>query len=280
MKKWTKTLLAATAVVALTAGVQARDLQTVVKDGTIKMATEGAFAPFNHFEGEKLTGFEVELAEAVAKKMGLKVTWKALGFDGLLTGLQQDRWDLVIASHGINAERAKAVTFAEPHYCSGGVIVSKGGKIKTAVDLKGKRVAVQTGTSYLSNVEKIEGVKQVKNYPKDDDARNAVLTRRADALVTDRFLALEFNKKNAKAGLELGDLIFEERIAAAVQKGNTELAGAWNTALAELQKDGTYAALSDKYFGEDVRCAAVGSDSGAKKQKQKQKPAETSAAAD
>lgn len=254
MKKWTQTLVVAAAAVALTAAAQARDLQEIVSDGTLKMATEGAFAPFNHFEGEKLTGFEVELAEAVASKMGLKPEWKTLGFDGLLTGLQQDRWDLVIASHGINPERAKAVTFTQPHYCSGGVIVSKGGKIKTVQDLKGKRIATQTGTSYLSNVEKIEGVKQVKNYPKDDDARNAVLTRRADAQVTDRFLALEFNKKNPQVGLQLGDMVFEERIAAAVQKGNTDLAKAWNTALAKALSDGTYQALSEKYFSEDVRC--------------------------
>lgn len=256
MKKWTQTLVVAAAAVALTAAAQARDLQEIISDGTLKMATEGAFAPFNHFEGEKLTGFEVELAEAVAAKMGLKPEWKTLGFDGLLTGLQQDRWDLVIASHGINPERAKAVTFTQPHYCSGGVIVSKGGKIKTVADLKGKRIATQTGTSYLSNVEKIEGVKQVKNYPKDDDARNAVLTRRADAQVTDRFLALEFNKKNPQVGLKLGDMVFEERIAAAVQKGNTDLAEAWNTALAKALSDGTYKALSEKYFAEDVRCDA------------------------
>lgn len=266
MKKWIKTIVAAAAAVALVAGAQARDLQTITKSGTIKMATEGAFAPFNHFEGEKLTGFEVELAEAVAKKMGLKVQWKALAFDGLLTGLQQDRWDLVIASHGITPERAKAVDFTGPHYCSGGVIVSKGGKIKTVADLKGKKVAAQTGTSYLSNVEKIDGVKQVKNYPKDDDARNAVLTKRADALVTDRFLALEFNKKNPKVGLVLGDLVFEERIAAAVQKGNTDLAGAWSKALATALEDGTYKALSDKYFGQDVRCDQKKEDKSMKEQ--------------
>lgn len=261
MKKWTQVVthiaIAATAAVTLAAGAQARDMQTIVKDGTIKMATEGEFAPFNFFEGKKLTGFEVELAEAAAQKMGLKVEWKALPFDGLLTGLQQDRWDLVIASHGITPERAKAVTFTEPHYCSGGVIVSKGGKVKTVADLKGKTVVAQTGTSYLENVAKIDGVKQVKNYPKDDDARNAVLTRRADAQVTDRFLALEYNKKNADKGLQLGDMVFEERIASAVQLGNTELANEWNKTLAGMLEDGSYQALSEKYFGQDVRCALV-----------------------
>ena len=80
------------------------------KDGKILIATEGQFAPFNFFNGTTLTGFEVDLAELVAKKMGVTIQWKTLGFDALLTGLRQDRWDLVIASHGITEERAKAVT--------------------------------------------------------------------------------------------------------------------------------------------------------------------------
>ncbi|MBP6536619.1 MAG: transporter substrate-binding domain-containing protein, partial [Xylophilus sp.] len=77
--------------------VQARTLDDIKKDGKIIVATEGQFAPFNYFEGTKLTGFEVEVAELVVKKMGLKLEWKTLGFDALLTGLGQNRWDAVIA---------------------------------------------------------------------------------------------------------------------------------------------------------------------------------------
>ena len=97
------------------------------------------------------------------KKMGLTIQWKTLGFDALLTGLRQDRWDLVIASHGITEERAKAVTFTSPHYCSGGAIVTKNPALKTANDLAGKVLAVQTGSSYLDAAQKIKGVKEVKN---------------------------------------------------------------------------------------------------------------------
>ena len=123
--------------------VQARTLDEIKKDGKIIVATEGQFAPFNYFEGTKLTGFEVEVAELVVKKMGLKLEWKTLGFDALLTGLGQNRWDAVIASHGVTDERSKAVTFANPHYCSGGIIVSMDDKIRNVKDLTGKVVAVQ-----------------------------------------------------------------------------------------------------------------------------------------
>jgi len=148
---WFKTLVATLALL-VTVATHARPLPDIQKSGKLLAATEGAFAPFNHFEGSKLTGFEVELAEMVAKKMGLAIEWKTIGFDALLTGLGKDRWDLVIASHGITEERAKAVSFMAPHYCSGGLIVAKDPKIRTGKDLAGKVVAVQTGTTYLDNV--------------------------------------------------------------------------------------------------------------------------------
>ena len=233
---------------------QARSFDDVKKDGKLIVATEGQFAPFNYFQGAKLTGFEVEVAEAMAAKMGLKLEWKALGFDALLAGLRQDRWDMVIASHGITEERAKAVTFTEPHYCSGGVIIAKTDAIKTAADLRGKTVAVQTGTTYLDNVKKLAGVKEMKNFPQDTDARAALITGRVDAWVTDRFVAKASLAASPNAGMKMGGFLFVERIAPAVSKGNTTLAAEVNKALAAIQADGSYAAISQKWFNEDIRC--------------------------
>ena len=245
----------ATAVALCAAfSVQARTIEAIQKDGKILLATEGQFAPFNFFKGTTLTGFEVEVAELVAKKMGRKVQWKTIGFDALLTGLKQDRWDLVIASHAITDERAKAVTFTAPHYCSGGLVVAMDPAIRTAKDLAGKVVAVQTGTSYLENVQKIASIKDMKNFPTDVDARSALVSKRVDAWVTDRFVAKEVAAKNPTAGFKLGELVFVEKVASAVAKGNTGLADAWSKALAETMADGSYAAVSKKYFEEDVRC--------------------------
>lgn len=247
--------LACTALALFTVvSAHARPLDEVKKSGTLIVATEGQFAPFNYFNGTTLTGFEVELAELVSKKMGLKIQWKTLGFDALLTGLRQDRWDLVIASHGITDERAKAVTFTAPHYCSGGMIIAMDPAIRTAKDLAGKVVAVQTGTSYLENVQKVASIKEMKNFPTDVDARSALNSRRVDAWVTDRFVAKAVVDKNPNAGFKLGDMLFIERIAAAVAKGNQPLADAWSKGLSEIMADGSYTALSKKYFNEDVRC--------------------------
>ena len=254
MKRFKMLLLCAMALVLAVGTAQARNLDEVKKDGKIIIATEGQFPPFNYFQGSRLSGFEIEVAELVARKMGLAVEWKALGFDALLAGLRQDRWDLVIASHGITEERARAVTFTDPHYCSGGAIVSLDPAIRSAGDLNGKLVSVQTGTTYLENVKKLPGVKEVKNFPQDTDARSALVSRRVDAWVTDKFVAVGAIAANPGAGMKMGDFVFIEKIAAAVAKGNSSLAQGYNKALAEVMADGSYAAVSKKYFNEDVRC--------------------------
>ncbi|HET6436581.1 MAG TPA: ABC transporter substrate-binding protein [Anaeromyxobacter sp.] len=236
------------------AGARARTFEEIKADGKIVVASEGAFPPFNYFQGPKLSGFEIDIAEELAKRMGVRIEWKALSFDALLAGLRQDRWDLVIASFGITPERSKAVTFTNPHYCSGGVIVAKDPAVKSVADLKGKVVAVQTGTTYLENVQKLEGLKEVKNYPKDTDAHAALVAGRVDAWVTDKFVAKDALQADPKAGLHLGDFVFVERIASAIKKGNASLEAAVDKALAEILADGTYEAISRKYFGEDIRC--------------------------
>jgi polar amino acid transport system substrate-binding protein len=248
-------IVAAGAAMAITASsANARTFEEIKADGKIIAASEGAYPPFNYFQGSKLTGFEVELAEAMAKKMGVAIEWKALSFDALLAGLRQDRWDMVIASFGITEERAKAVTFTNPHYCSGGVIVSRDGSIRTPDQLVGKTVAVQTGTTYLDNVKKIPGVKEVKNFPQDTDARSALLNNRVDAWVSDRFVVKAALDANPGLPMKTGGYLFVEKIATAVKKGNTSLEAAINKALAEVMADGTYKALSEKYMKDDIRC--------------------------
>ncbi len=248
-----KTLIALTTLALLATTAQARTWDAIKQAGTIKIATEGAFPPFNYFEGKKLTGFEVDLATALGKQLGVKVEWITQPFDNLLIGLNQDRYDFVIASHGITPERQKAVDFSNPHYCTGGAVVSKIGGPKTAADLKGKSVAVQVGTTYLENVQKVAGIGKVSTFPKDTDAQAALMAGRVDIWVGDKFSAIDVVKAQ-KGKLQLGDLLFQERIAMAVKKGNSSLVKELNSGLSTLQNNGVYAKLSRQYFGMDIRC--------------------------
>lgn len=241
------------AALGLAAPAEARDLAAIKKAGTLIVATEPSYPPFTYTQGTRVTGFEAELAEMLAAKLGVKVQWKTASFDTLLIGLGQGRYDMVIASHGITPERQKAVDFAQPHYCSGGVVVSKTGGPKTAADLKGKRIAVQLGTTYATRMQKFPGLGSVQTYPNNTDALQALMAGRNDAYVTDRFVALEARKK-LPGKVQIGDLIFQEKIGIAIQKGNATLTRGINEALSTVLKDGSYAKLSQKYFGEDIRC--------------------------
>lgn len=254
MTRFLRMVLIGMAAVLAACGGSGRDIDAIKKSGTLQVATEGAFPPFNYFKDNVLTGFEIDIAEALAKKLGVKVQWTTLGFDVQIPALAQDRFDFAIASFAITPERAKAVDFTDPHYCSGGQIVTKIGGAKTAAELKGKTVAVQIGTTYADAVKKVSDLKEVKTFPKDTDAQQNLLSGRVDAWVTDKFQALEVTQKNPDLKLQLGDLLYTEKIAIIVKKDNKSVRDALNKALAEIMADGTYKAISEKYFGQDIRC--------------------------
>ncbi|MDB5046433.1 MAG: putative amino acid transporter, periplasmic component [Deinococcus sp.] len=232
---------------------QASSLPQIKTSGVLRLATEGNYPPFNFYKNKTLTGFEVELGNALARQLGLKPVWTTVVFESLLLGLDRNRYDLVIASHGITPERLKAVDFSAPHYCSGGVLVARPGGPRTLADLRGKVVTMGVNTTYLGYVQKLPGIAGVKTFSTTNDQLNAVLNNRADAMVLDRFNAIDASKV-LPGKLQLGDIVFPERIGMAMDKNNPELLGAVNKALATLMADGTYAKLSVKYFGQDVRC--------------------------
>ena len=234
--------------------VMAREWAEIKSSGTLIAATEGAFAPFNYYEGKKLTGYEVDVAEAIAKKMGLKLEWRVVPFDAQLAAVSQDRYDFAIASHGYTEDRAKAVDFANPHYCTGGQIAAPKDGPLTAAALKGKTVGVQLATSYFDAAKKIEGIKDVKTYKSDPEAFSALRAKKIDAWISDKFTVMETLKKNPKAGIVTGDQVFVERVSLIMRKNNKEFMDQINATIAALISDGTFATISKKYFDSDITC--------------------------
>ena len=247
-------ILAMSLSIVSSAPSEAREWKAIKDSGTIIAATEGGFQPFNYFEGSKLTGFEVELAEAIAKKLGLKLEWRVVPFDAQLAALNQDRFDFAIASHGYTEERAKSVDFANPHYCTGGQIAAHKDGPLTVAALPGKVVGVQLATSYADAAKRIQGIRNIKTYKGDPEAFSALRARKVDAWVSDKFTVKATLDKNPGAGIIPGELVFVERVSMILRKNNRELADKLNQALAEVMKDGTYRALSEKYFKEDISC--------------------------
>ena len=240
--------------IMVSAPVEARDWNVIKDSGTIIAATEGAFAPFNYYEGTKLTGYEVDVAEALAKHMGLKLEWKVVPFDAEIPAVKQDRFDFAIASHGYTEERAKSVDFASPHYCTGGMIASQKDGSLTVDALKGKTVGVQLATSYYTAAKKIQGVKLVKTYKADPEVFSALKAKKIDAWISDKFTIMETLSKNPDAGIVTGEQVFVERVSLIMRKNNKEFMDKINLALADLTKDGTLKAISEKYFKSDITC--------------------------
>jgi len=240
---------------SLATAAKFRTFAEIQKSGVIHIATEGQYKPFNFFnEKNELVGFDIDIGNALAEKLGLKPKWQAIAWESLLIGLNQGRYDFVIASHTITPERAKAVDFTKPYYCTGTVIVSKPGGPKTPEELKGKVVAVQVGTTFYEWVrDNVPGVAEIKTFPTNPGALEALLSGRVDAWVTDQFTALEAIK-NRGVKLQVSDPVNKEEIGIAVAKGNKGLLTALNNALDEIMADGTYEKISMKWFGKDIRC--------------------------
>lgn len=226
----------------------------IEKRGSITIATDGTFAPFNFFKNGKLTGFEYDLGQALAAEMKLKAVWKTASFDTLLIGLSQKRFDMVMASHGMTPERAKIVSFSDPHYCTGVVIVSHKNGPRTLMDMKGRVGAVQTGSIFAAPLSKVPGIRDVKTFKQDTEALQALLGKRVDAWVTDKFVAEAAIVAHRGAGLLKGETVLTEKVGMAVHPTDKKLLLKINEALAVLFKNGTYEKLSRKYFGENIAC--------------------------
>lgn len=142
----------------------------------------------------------------------LKFEWRTALFDAQVAAVGQDRFDFAIASHDHTEERAKAVDFAAPHYCSGAQIAAKQNGLLTAAALKGKTAGVQIATSYYDAAKKIEGIKDVKTYKADPEAFAALRAGKIDAWVSDKFTVMETLNKRTQGRHRHREQLFVELI--------------------------------------------------------------------
>ena len=213
-------------------------------------AASGEFKPFSYVKDDMtMTGFDVAVGEAIAKELGLKPAQKRIKFRGIVEGVKTGRADAAVASHTINDQRAKHVSFSTPYYYSGPQIFTRpDSSIKTVEDLKGKEVAVAKGSTYAATAEKYTD--NIKMYDSDITALKALSTGRHDAVITD-FVT---GKSAAKGGFDITgqQLIERSEQAVVIPQDNPELLKRVNEALENLRKDGTLKKISIEYFGEDI----------------------------
>ncbi|MDR0188038.1 cystine ABC transporter substrate-binding protein [Pseudomonas yamanorum] len=255
-----RTLLVGTLGLALGAGwlgqaVAGEQLDNIKKAGEIKIGLEGTYPPFSFVdESGKLSGFEVELSEALAKKLGVKVKLQATPWDGILAALESKRLDAVVNQVTISDARKEKYDFSKPYTVSGiqALTLAKNvDTIKTADDLAGKKIGVGLGTNYEQWLKENQPKAIVKTYNDDPTKFQDLRIGRVDAILIDRLAALEYAKK-AKDTAAAGAAFSRQEAGIALRKGEPELLAAMNKALDELRADGTLKKLSEKYFNADV----------------------------
>lgn len=225
----------------------------LLNDGEIVVAMSGEFRPFSHFEGNELTGFDRDIAAAIAEELDLELKTETGAFDTLIQGVKSNRYDVLIASMTPTEERDEQVDFSDPYYSSGATMfVKNDSDCQDPRKMKDPTVGVASGTTYQSFLEDEGLAGEIRTFSSDVTALEDVDTGRLDGAMTDRLVGLYQIEQADRDLRPCGDPLYTEEPAFAVAEGNTELLDDLNEALATIKENGTYAEVSEKWFGEDI----------------------------
>ena len=217
--------------------------------GKLVMATNAEFPPYEYHDGGEIVGIDVEIAKAIADKMGMELEIEDVAFDSVIPEITSGKADMGLAGMTVTEDRKVSVDFSDTYAkASQMIIVKEDSAIAGPDDLKGVVVGVQLGTTgdiYVSDLE-AEGT-TVERYNKGFEAVQALSQGKIDAVVIDGEPAKTFVAETE--GIKMLDEAFtEEEYAIAVKKGNTELLDKINGALSELESEGTLDEIVAKYI--------------------------------
>jgi cystine transport system substrate-binding protein len=253
---WLKSLIVAGAIQALAilpvhAGA---NLDAIKAAGVFKIGTEGTYAPFTyHDQSGELVGFDVEIGKEIAKRLGVKPEFVEGKWDGLIAGLDAERYDTVINQVGITEERKAKFAFSDPYIASKAALIVRedNTEIKDFADLTGKKAAQSLTSNYAKMAEQAGA--ELIGTDGFDQSIALVVQGRADATINDSLSFLDFKKKQPGAPVKIAATEDEASYSGIiVRKGDPELVDAINKALKDMKADGTYQKIAEKYFGQDV----------------------------
>ena len=222
---------------------------TTVEAGKLIMATNATFPPYEMTtDAGDFEGIDVEIAGAIAEKLGLELQIDDMDFDAALLSVQQGKADIVMAGVSVTEDRLLVMDFSDS-YATGiqSIIVPEDSDIASADDLAGHMIGCQRGTTGYIYCSDDFGDESVTAYDSGLTAVQALVNGQVDCVVIDNAPAQEFVAANP--GLKILDTSYvEEEYAIGMGKGNTAMLEAVNGALADLKEDGTIQAIVDKYI--------------------------------
>lgn len=249
-------MLASVLTVAVSAKGSDDLLETIQKRGTIIVGLEGDWAPWSYVdENDELTGYDVEVAKAIADKLGVEIQIVPGEWDGLFAGMDAGRYDMVVNGVEVTEERADKYDFSTPYAYIRTALIVKGDNdsIKTFEDLKGKKTANSIASTYMNLAESYGatcyGVSTL------DETLTMVLQGRVDATLNAIVSFTDYMAQHPDSNLKVVATTEEaSNVAIPMRKGDetASLREAVNKAIDELREDGTLSELSTRFFGEDI----------------------------
>ncbi|MGN1081690.1 MAG: ABC transporter substrate-binding protein [Acutalibacteraceae bacterium] len=221
---------------------------TTVTEGTLTMATNAEFPPYEYYDGDTVVGIDAEVAALIAEKLGLKLEIADVDFDSIIPGVQSGKYDMGMAGMTVNEERLQSVNFSTS-YATGiqAVIVPEDSSIASIDDLAGKKIGVQSGTTGAIYAADDYGEESVTGYQNGALAVEALKSGKVDCVIIDNEPAKAYVAANE--GLKVLDTEYTvEDYAICFAKENSALQTAVNAALEELIADGSVKKIVDKYI--------------------------------
>ena len=223
----------------------------LIEDGTLIVGSDIPYPPFEQGDPPDYEGFDIDLINAVAEKMGLETQIEDAPFDLLLQG-GGGQFDLAIAATTITPARENRVDFSNPYFQSSqGLLVQTGGDIASVDDLAGEIVAAQDGTTGETYAQENTEASEVRPFPEIDDAYNALSTGQVAAVLND--LPSVQAAAEEKEGLEVVETFDTDEVYGIIlPQGSDELLSAVNEALQEVKDDGTLDEIYQEWFEIDA----------------------------
>jgi L-cystine transport system substrate-binding protein len=232
-----------------------QDLLAKVKDeGKLLIGTEGTYPPFTfHDDQGELTGFDVEIAKELAKRMDVEPVFMETQWDAMFAGLDAKRFDMIANQVGIRPDRQEKYDFSEGYITSAAVLVvhEDNEEIKAFEDLKGKKSGQSMTSNYADIARKSEA--EIVGVEGFNQAIELITSKRVDATINDKMSVLDFKKQKPDAPIKIVATSDDASQSGFMfRKGNETLVEEVNKALQAMIEDGTYLEISKKWFGEDV----------------------------
>jgi polar amino acid transport system substrate-binding protein len=220
----------------------------LIEEGVLTVGTDTPFPPFEIGQPPNISGYDIDVMNAVAEELGVEAQYEDTGFGTIFRDTANGQFDTAAAASTITSGREKTVDFTDPYYeASQALLVTEDSDIASVDDLSGATVGAQDGTTGETYANEETDAAEVRGYPEGPNAVSALQTEQVDAVIIDLPVAADAVEK--QGGVEVAEEIpTEELYGFAVAPENDALREAMNEALATIKEDGTITDLYEQYF--------------------------------